>query len=180
MAKVINIESYLPTKKLTNEQLSLRFEKWNPGKIFSKTGIKERRISEKTETAADLAILAAEKLFNSSKIRRDEIDMLIFVTQTQNQCLPSSSCEIHKSLNLKKYCGAFDINQGCSGYIYGLSLCSSLINSGNANNVLLLTGDTYSKIIDEGDASVSTLFGDGATATLIGPDSYEKGFVINK
>tara|TARA_A100001388_G_scaffold277560_1_gene269492 strand:+ start:3794 stop:4750 length:957 start_codon:yes stop_codon:yes gene_type:complete len=179
MAKIVEISSYLPEGKLTNEELSKRFEKWTSEKIYEKTGIKERRIAKKNQTAADLAILAAEKLFQTSKIKRSEIDFLIFVSQTQNQCLPSSSCEIHESLNLRKSCGAFDINQGCSGYIYGLNICASIIDSGHAKNILLLTGDTYSKIIEGNDASVLTLFGDGASATLIS-SNFNEGFQINK
>ena len=92
------------------------------------------------------------------------------MTQTQNQCLPTSACEIHNSLGLKTECGAFDINQGCTGYIYGLFLANNLINKKSIKNILLLTGDTYTKLIDPNNASVSTLFGDGASATIIGQE----------
>ncbi len=167
MAKIKEITSYFPLGKITNKDLSKRFDKWTEEKIFEKTGIKLRNKADEDETAADLAVGAAKKLIKNYKINIKEIDMLLFVTQTPNQCLPTSACEIHRELNLRKECGAFDINQGCTGYIYGLFLANSIIESGNGKNVLLLTGDTYSKIIDENDASVATLFGDGASATLV-------------
>ena len=128
MAKILNVASYLPKEKITNEDLSKNFKEWTSDKIFEKTGIKNRYKSQEGETAADLALKAAEKVFINSEISRDEIDLLIFVTQTQNQCLPTSACEIHNSLGLKETCGAFDVNQGCTGYIYGLFLAKNLLN----------------------------------------------------
>jgi len=121
MAKTLNIASHFPKEKITNEDLNKNFENWTPEKIFNKTGIRNRSKSAVGETAADLAIIAAEKVFQISNISRDQIDMLIFVTQTQNQCLPTSACEIHNSLGLRKGCGAFDVNQGCTGYIWFIS-----------------------------------------------------------
>ena len=95
MAKILKIASYLPEEKITNEKLSFSFKNWSADKIYEKTGIKKRSKSKDNETAADLAILAAEKVFKISDISKEEIDILIFVTQTQNQCLPTSACEIH-------------------------------------------------------------------------------------
>ena len=173
MAKILKIASHLPEEKITNEQLSNSFKNWSADKIYEKTGIKKRSKSKDNETAADLATMAAEKVLKISDISKDKIDMLIFVTQTQNQCLPTSACEIHNSLGLKTECGAFDINQGCTGYIYGLFLAKNLINNESIKKVLLLTGDTYTKLIDPNNASVSTLFGDGASATIIGHEDKE-------
>ena len=125
--------------------LSEKFKKWNPENILKKTGIQERGKAGENITAGDLAIIASEKLFAASSLPKNSIDVLIFITQTPNQCLPSTSCEIHAALGLKQECGAFDVNQGCAGYIYGLNLASSLIDSASAKYVLLLTGDTYTK-----------------------------------
>lgn len=170
MARILDINYYIPPDKITNQFLSKKFPKWTPEKIFIKTGIRERGKAAKNVTAGDLAISAAKKLFENLDITPDCIDMLIFVTQTPNQCLPSTSCEIHSELSLPEKCGAFDINQGCTGYIYGLNMASSLIDSGSAKYVLLLTGDTYSKLLDKNDPSVNPIFGDAASASLIGPD----------
>jgi len=170
MAKIKDISTYLPQKVLSNEELATRLSNWTPEKIFEKTGIKFRHIAEEDETTSDMAISAANRLLSKSNFDKEKIDMLFLITQTQDQCLPSSSCRIHKELGLSKNCGTFDINQGCSGYIYGLSVAKGLINSGDVNNVLMLTADTYTKLIDPEDSSVVTLFGDGATATLIVPE----------
>ncbi len=174
MAKIIGICTHIPKKKLSNEELVNKFGKWTAEKIYSKTGIKNRGISSENETAADLAIQACEKLFAQEKIDRSEIDMTIFVTQTHNQCIPTTACEIHQALCLRKECGAFDINQGCTGYIYGLQLANSLIESGSAKHVLVLTGDTYTKLIKENDASLATLFGDGASATIVSTQEFRE------
>ena len=170
MARILDINYYVPSHKITNDFLSKKFPKWTSEKIFNKTGISERGESSENTTAGDLAISAAKKLFESLQIEKKLIDMLIFVTQSPNQCLPSTSCEIHSKLGLSEKCGAFDLNQGCTGYIYGLNLASSLIDSGSAKYVLLLTGDTYTKLLDKEDPSVNPIFGDGASASLIGPD----------
>ena len=170
MPKIFNVSSYLPKKILSNEELSERFSNWNPDKIFEKTGIKYRHIADENEFCSDLAIAAAKKLFKKTEFDLKKIDLLLLVTQSQDQCLPSTSFLIHHKLGLSENCGAFDINQGCTGYIYGLSLSRSIINSGQAENILLITSDTYSKFIDPKDSSLATLFGDGATATLIVAD----------
>ena len=95
--------------------------------------------------------------------------MIFLITQSQDQCI-LLLFSIHKNLSLSENCGCFDINQGCTGYIYGLSIARSLINTKQANNILMITSDTYSKFINPEDSSLATLFGDGATATLIQSD----------
>lgn len=171
MSRITAISTYLPDNILSNHDLSLRFPSWTPEKIFQKTGIRERRIASEDQTASDLAYLAAENLFSTHSIDRTCIDCLIFVTQTPDQALPTSACLLHGRLKLATSCAAFDINQGCSGYIYGLAVADGLISSGAASNVLLLTADTYSKLIDPTDHSVLTLFGDAASASLLTSDT---------
>ena len=138
-------------------------------KILSKTGIRERRISSKDECASDLAVTASEKLL--TKYDRNKIEFLIFCTQSPEYLLPSNACLIQDRLKLPTTCGALDINLGCSGFVYGLGLAKSLIESGQVGNVLLLNADTYTKYINPKDKSVRTLFGDAATATLIGSEN---------
>jgi 3-oxoacyl-[acyl-carrier-protein] synthase-3 len=92
---------------------------------------------------------------------------LLFCTQEPDYFLPSSSCLLQQRLGLSSACGAIDINQGCSGYVYSLGVAKGLIESGQARNVLVMTGDTYSKLIHPLDKSVRTLFGDAGTATLL-------------
>ena len=167
MAKILDIASYLPEAILSNDELEKRFINWSANKIYDKTGIKYRHLANKNEKVSDMAIKAAQKLLTRNNFDKSKIDMLFLITQTQDQCLPSTSSKIHYELGLSRNCGIFDVNQGCAGYIYGLSIAKSFIKSGDVQNVLMITSDTYSKIIDENDSSVATVFGDGAAATLI-------------
>lgn len=157
----------LPEQILDNAELAQIFPEWTAEKIFEKTGIRQRHIAAAGQTAADLAVQAAKKLFTTPEISPASIDYLLFCTQTPDYLLPSSACLIHQQLGLSSACPALDLNMGCSGYVYGLSVAKALVESGMANNVLLLTGDTYTKLIAENDRSVRPLFGDAATATLI-------------
>lgn len=167
-AKIIAIDYHLPAGVLDNEQLAAELGDWSADKIFDKTGIRTRHIAAAGETAADLAYAAATSLFAAHPaIARDAIDTLILCTQAPDHFLPSSACILQHRLGLPTSCAAFDINLGCSGYVYGLALARGMIESGLRRNVLLLTADTYSKFIHPHDRSVRTLFGDGAAATLV-------------
>ncbi len=171
MAKIIALTSYLPKELLTNDELELLFPAWKSEKIFAKTGIRTRHIANSSQGSEDLAFAASEKLFKENKnFNKNNIDSLIVLTQTPSQIIPSSACKIHAKLELKEDCSAFDINQGCAGYVYGLQVAQSMIHSKSAEYILLITSDVYSKIINRKEANLSTLFGDGATATLIGPE----------
>ncbi|RUO46617.1 3-oxoacyl-ACP synthase [Pseudidiomarina aquimaris] len=167
VAKIEKIASYFPQTVLTNEHLSEVFSDWTADKIYSKTGIENRYIADENETALDLACHAAERLFSEHQVSHESIDYVIFCTQAPDYFLPTSACIIQDRLNINRSAGAVDINLGCSGFVYGLSLAKGLIESGQVNNVLLLTADTYTKFIHPMDKSVRTLFGDGAAATLI-------------
>lgn len=132
-----------------------------------KTGIFSRHIAGTDECASDLAFQAAEKLLSGMQIDRTTIDVLLFCTQSPDHYLPATACILQHRLGLPVTCAALDFNQGCSGFVYGLFLAKSLILSGEAKRVLLLTGDTYSKFINPRDRSVRVLFGDAAAATLV-------------
>jgi 3-oxoacyl-[acyl-carrier-protein] synthase-3 len=163
----MDIATHLPDRVLGNEELAALYPSWSAEKIEEKTGIRERRIAADGETASDLAYLAATKLFDQGRIAREDVDFLILCTQAPDYILPTTACVLQDRLGLGRHIGALDINLGCSGFVYGLSLAAGLIAAGHAQNVLLLTADTYSKYIHSGDKSVRTLFGDGAAATLI-------------
>jgi 3-oxoacyl-[acyl-carrier-protein] synthase III len=161
------IEYNLPDGLLTNEMLAAEFPEWSVEKIEEKTGIIERRIASVNECSSDIGVRAAEKIFAGGTVSRNEIDYLLFCTQSPDYFLPSTSCIMQDRLGLHKNCGAIDINLGCSGYIYGLGLAKGLIETGQAHTVLFITAETYSKFIHPGDKSVRTLFGDAASATLL-------------
>lgn len=136
-------------------------------RLTKKTGIYHRHIANEKECASDLAVMACEKIFAQSIIARDSIDFILLCTQSPDYFLPTTACILQQRLGLSKFLGALDFNLGCSGYVYGLSMAKSLIETGQAKNVILATAETYSKYINRLDQTVRPLFGDAATATLI-------------
>jgi 3-oxoacyl-[acyl-carrier-protein] synthase III len=166
-ASIYAIGLHFPETRLGNEELASELMGWTAEKIFDKTGINERRVVKADETALDLAEKACLDLFGTKSVTRDEVDFLILCTQAPDYILPTSACLLQDRLGLKTSVGAFDINLGCSGYVYGLSIATGLIAAGFAKKILLVTADTYSKYINKKDRSVRTLFGDGATASLV-------------
>jgi len=166
-AQIAGIAHALPSGVLSNQDLNNLFPEWSSDKISEKTGIWSRHIAGPAEFSSDLATQAAQNLFEKLGIDKSQVDFIILCTQSPDFYLPSTSCIVQESLGLAKSVGAIDITQGCSGYIYGLGLSKALIDSGQANSVLFLTSDTYSKFINNEDKRVRTIFGDGATATLI-------------
>ncbi len=168
------ISYYLPEKVVTNEQLVEEFPEWSVDKIAKKVGINERHIAADDETAGDIAYKAAEKLIQENGIKRDSIDFVLLCTQSPDYFLPSTSCITQSRLCLPTKCGAFDFNLGCSGYEYGLAVAKGLIVSGVAKNILLLTAETYNKHIHPKDKGNRTIFGDGASASLISSDGFAK------
>ena len=140
--------------------------------MSAKVGVYTRHIAAADETAGDMAVKAAQKLFSENNIEPSSIDFLLFCTQSPDYFLPSTSCIIQTRLGLRTDIGAFDYNLGCSGCIYGLAVAKGLIASGIAGNVLLLTSETYSKYLHVTDKSNRSIFGDGAAACLISSDGF--------
>ncbi len=164
-AVITNIEYIFPEQKISNTDLANRFPDYDFGKFEEKVGILNRYWVTKNETAFDLAKKACEKLF--TKINKEEIDYIIYCTQSPEYFLPTTACILQNHLGLRKNIGAFDFNLGCSGYVYGVGMAKGLINSGQAKNVLLVTAETYSKYLHANDRSNRAIFGDAAAATLI-------------
>ena len=172
MAFIKAISYYLPEKIVTNEELVMDFPEWTVEKVAGKVGVTERHISAENETAGDMATHAAEKLFEEHNISRESIDFVLLCTQSSDYYLPSTACLIQNKLGLPTSCGAFDFNLGCSGYEYGLAVSKGLVSSGIARNILLLTAETYNKYIHPRDKGNKTIFGDGASATLVSTDGF--------
>jgi 3-oxoacyl-[acyl-carrier-protein] synthase-3 len=173
-SKIKSIGIYLPDTILTNEQLARDFGKWEPDKIESKLGIKERHLAAENETAGDLAFKAALNVL--SDYDKEKIDMLILCTQSPDYFLPTTACVLQDRLKLRTDIGAFDFNLGCSGFIYGLAMAKAFIKAGIAFNVLLITAETYSKYINPKDLALKTIFGDAAAATIIERSQEEQIF----
>ncbi|MCU0457115.1 MAG: ketoacyl-ACP synthase III [Bacteroidales bacterium] len=171
-AFIKGISYHLPEKVLTNEDLLKDFPEWSVEKVASKIGIASRHVAGENETASDMGVAAAEKLIEEYNIDRTSIDFILFCTQSPDYFLPATACTIQERLGLRTDTGALDFNQGCSGYVYGLSLAKGLIISGIARNILFITSETYTKHIHPRDKSNRTIFGDAAAATLISEEGF--------
>lgn len=167
LAKIKEIEFSLPPTWESNQDLLAENPGWDMAKIYEKTGIARRYLAAPGQTAADLCIEAAEKLFQPGKVSRDEIDALLFCSQSPDYALPTTACIIQDRLKLSRRTAAFDFNLGCSGFVYGLAMAGALVDSAFCHNVLLLCGETYTKYIDAHDRTCRPIFSDAGTATLI-------------
>lgn len=155
-SKISIIETYLPKKKTLVR---------NNKRLLSKTGIKKVWSSDLNETSLDMGYKSALKL--KKKLDFNKLDGLIFVSQTSDYFLPSSSCILQDKLKLKKNIISFDINLGCSGFVYALSVATSMINSNLANNILIICADTYTKFIEKNNLACKSIFSDGASSVIV-------------
>lgn len=161
-----NIEYYLPEKIIDNDFLE---SECGIDKKFTeeKVGIKERRIAADNEPTSEMCFKAGEKLIKKSGIDKDEIDLLLVCTQNPDYKLPTTACMVQDKLGLKKSCISFDINLGCSGFVYSLPIAGNFIKTGMVKNAMTIMADQYSKIIDYKDRNTASIFGDAAAATLL-------------
>ena len=172
-AYIKRISYYLPPKILSNEKLVEEFPEWTVDKIASKVGVNNRHVAGEQETALDMAVAAANNLFAiNSDIKREDVDFVLFCTQSPDYFLPTSACLIQEQLGLRTNIGAIDYSLGCSGYVYGLAIAKGLIIGRIAKNVLLLTAETYSKFLHPRDKGNRTIFGDAASASIISTEGF--------
>ncbi|EJA7359438.1 ketoacyl-ACP synthase III [Vibrio alginolyticus] len=160
------IATSVPKNCISNFEFSSIYGKEDVNKLITSIGVYERRVSDSTITSADLCFDAARNLFKNTEITESDVEAVIFVSQTSEYQLPATACILQNKLNLDNSVLAFDINMGCSGYVYGLQVASSLVNTG-LKHVLLLVGDTVSKLVKPGDRSTELLFGDAGSATVV-------------
>ncbi|MDR0831056.1 MAG: ketoacyl-ACP synthase III [Prevotellaceae bacterium] len=162
------ISACVPKTKINNREFGkLLFDEETLAKTIDAVGVEQRRVTEKSVTTSDLCFAAAEQLFAEQHIDKSEIDVLIFVSQTPDYRLPATACVLQNRLGLSKKTIAFDVNLGCSGYVYGLSAAYAFANIPTVQKVLLLAGDTPTKFVSPQDKSAALLFGDAGTATLL-------------
>jgi len=164
-ARVIGWGKYLPEKVLTNqelEQLVNTSDAW----IWSRTGIRERRIAGADETASTMAVRASREALDVSGIQADSLDLVIAATCTADHIFPACASLVQDSLGARK-AAAFDINAACSGFIYALATACQFVATGAYDNVLVVGSEVYSRILDWQDRNTCVLFGDGAGAVVI-------------
>ena len=176
-ADIQGIAYALPDGVVSNEMLRTENPTWDMRRVMSRTGVATRHIARPDETAYDLACRACDQLLADHPELRGHIDAILFCTQSEDYLLPANSTLLHGYLDLPDEVFAIDYNLACSGFVYGMALAQSLIAGGIANDVLLVTADTYSKYIHPGDRSARTLFGDGAAATWISSSDSGRGLI---
>lgn len=176
--KIAAVTSYLPKKTLELSDLGDLFGEKEVANIIKVTGIERVRIADENQTSSDMCFEAAKHLIEKENLEKEVIGGLVFVSQTPDHILPSTSIILQDRLGLSKETVCVDIPYGCSGYIYGLFQAALWINSGACENVLVLSGDTTSKLINPNDKSVRMIFGDCGSATLVTKGSYPMGFAI--
>ena len=164
--RIAGISACVPKKEVDNMDY-----KWISVKeretFIKQVGVRKRRVVDDKTTTSDLCFTAAEKLIAELKWDKKEIEALIYVTQSNDYVIPSTGIILQNRLGLPHNCLAFDINLGCSGYVYGLSVVGSFMSTGNIKKSLLLVGDTSTYNASYRDKSTYPLFGDAGTATCI-------------
>lgn len=162
----MKIGQAFPARVVTNDDLVAEFPEWSAERIFAKTGVRSRHVAAPDETALDLAVRACEDLF-AQGVERSAVDYVLFCTQSPVYRLPSTACLLQRELKLPTSVGALDVGLGCSGFAYCLSLAKGLVASETARHVLVVTSDTYTKLLEPSDRATRSVFGDGAAATLV-------------
>lgn len=175
-SKITALSYAVPDVELTHVELQGRFGTEKMDRLAESTDIHNRRVCAPGQIASDLAVDAAEKILSSGDVARDSIDLLIVATQMPDYLLPTTACILQAKLGLSKRCAAFDINLGCSQFVYAHSVAHSMIAAGLATRALVVTCDNPSKIVDADDVTVVPLFGDGATAAILDVDETGVGY----
>lgn len=162
---------HLPARVVTNADLHRANPSWDFDQLLARTGVESRHIAEPGETALDLARNACARLAAADALRPEALDGLIFCTQTPDYPLPGNAFLLHEALGLRSDAIVFDVSLACSGFVYVLGLARSLVLSGSARRILIVTADTYSRLVHEADRSSRTLFGDGAAVAIVGAEA---------
>lgn len=164
--KIAGVGYSVPKTVVTNDDLTKLYDtsdEW----IYTRTGIKERRLVSGNENAVDLGIEAAKKALNKSGLEAKDIEMVIVATSAPPQLYPAIGCRLQAALGIPNDAPAFDITAACSGLIYALSIARGYIASGMYKNILLVATDNNSRVLDWSDRTASILFGDGAGAMVV-------------
>ena len=164
---ISGLAAAVPVQIINNYEHDLYFNREDIREIVEKIGVKERRFADEKTCSSDLCFAAAEKLIGDMNINREEIDLLIFISQTPDYRMPATSVLLQDRLKLPTTTITFDINFGCSAFLYGLTVAYSMITAGVVNKVLILDGETRSKVYSQKDRKTGFLFGDAGVAALI-------------
>jgi len=162
---VMGCGAYLPEQIVTNDELAKRVDTSNEW-IIERTGIERRHIARDDEMTSDLALKAAQRALDASPLEANDIDLIVLATATPDQTFPATAATVQAELGITRG-AAFDIQAVCSGFVYGMSVADNFIRCGQAQNVLLIGAETFSRILDWEDRGTCVLFGDGAGALVL-------------
>ncbi len=171
------ISACIPSTELSNRDFPYHNELEN-NQFIKTTGIAYRRIVDEHTTASDLCLKSAEALLQKLAWNKEEINLLVFISQTPDYKIPCTATILQHKLGLEKSCLAFDINLGCSGYVYGLAVVGSLLEKVKGK-ALLLVGDASSTCINQKDKSTAPLFSDAGSATAMIYENSAKAIYFN-
>src|SRR5215468_7397697 len=174
-AKITGVAGYLPPKVLTNADLEKMVET-NDEWIRSRTGIRERHITEKGVGSSDLATAAAKELLAQTNTDPGDIDLIVLASVTPDMFFPATACLVQDRIGAKKAWG-FDLSAACSGFAYSLTVGAQFVASGAHKKVLAIGSDTMTSILDYTDRATCVLFGDGAGAVLLEPSDGDEGIL---
>ncbi len=166
MLGIENIASYIPEARISNFDRQETFG-IDAKFIEQRIGVRQIALKSNLEETSDLCVTAFSNLLQKLVLHKEEIEVLVVITQNPDTNIPHTSAIVHKKLDLPETCACFDISLGCSGYVYGLSVVLSFMSTNGFKKGLLFTADPYSKIIDPSDKGTALLFGDAATVTLL-------------
>lgn len=176
-AHIVGWGSYLPQEVLTNHDLS-RIVNTSHDWIYTRTGIRERRIANERETTASMAFEAAARALAVADMRPSELELIIVATSTPESVFPATACQVQDYLGAS-YAGAFDLSAACSGFVYALSMAANSIASGAVNNAVVVGAEMMSRVLDWEDRGTCILFGDGAGAVVLEGSSVPGGVMAS-
>ncbi len=176
-AHIVGWGSFRPDKILTNNDLA-RIVDTSDEWIYSRTGIRERRIASEKETTATLAFEAAARALLRADLHPSQVELIIVATSTPEYIFPSTACRVQDYLGATK-AGAFDLSAACSGFVYGLSMAAQSIQTGSVRNAVVIGAETMSRVMDWEDRGTCILFGDGAGAVVLKGSSVPGGVMAS-
>ena len=165
-SRIVGTGSFLPPNVVTNADLAARGLQTSDEWIRERTGIRERRIADKSQSSSDLALEASRQALQAADTRADQLDLIIVATSTPDYVFPSTACLLQAKLGIKGQ-AAFDVQAVCSGFVYGLATAENFIRAGQAKRALVVGAEVFSRILDWSDRGTCVLFGDGAGAVVL-------------
>lgn len=170
--------SYLPEKIITNHDIAKTVDtsdEW----VYTRSGIKERRIAQSEEAASDMALISAKRALGSAKLKPEDIDLVIVTTVTPDMMFPSTACILQAKLGIRNNIPCFDVEAACSGFVYGVEVASKMMKSGYYKNALVVSSEKLSSIVDWQDRNTCVLFGDGSGAVVLSTSDEENVGILD-